>query len=319
MNKPLSLFFVFLSYFLIISGCSKSAIYDKENNLELYYRVPATIQPSSGYPAIVFIHGFGSNKDTMLTLAEAAAGHGYFAIAIDWREPDGITVKWPKPLVDSQNAIGWLVKDTTRFLNWSKSNPYKIDMNRIAVVGHSAGGLYSLWLAHDDRISAVISLAGPTNLESLYRYQSFDEKEDVMDPNPLPSNDNLCINFLTGLLGRYEMIDMNKDGILDYDPDYFRASPINFPSSRAPILLMHGSYDNYVPLSQSRTLMTTIRNLGGICDLIVFYWGHFLNPGMAAPTCPAQEMDVNSGIEYPNSLGYSSLDIMFSFLDATLK
>lgn len=319
MNRPLSLLFMFLSSFLIISGCSKSVIYDKENNLELHYRVPATMQPSGGYPAIVFIHGFGSNKDTMLTLVEAAAVHGYFAMAIDWREPDGITVKWPKPLVDSQNAIGWLVKDTTQSKKWSKSNLYKINMNRIAVVGHSAGGLISLWLARDERISSVISLAGPTNLESLYRYQSFDEKEDVMDPFPLPSYDNICIDFLTGLLGTYLMVDMNQDGIPDYDPEYFRASPINFPTTRVPILLIHGENDNYVPPSQSRTLMTTIRNLGGICDLVVFNWGHFLNPGMDAPFCPALDIDANSGIEYPNSLGYSSQDIMFSFLDATLK
>jgi dipeptidyl aminopeptidase/acylaminoacyl peptidase len=318
MKKPSSIIVMLLSL-VIISGCSNSVIYDKENNLELYYRVPATKRPSGGYPAIVFIHGFGSNKDTMLSMVEAAAGHGYFAIAIDWREPDGITVKWPKPLSDSVNAVSWLTNDTTQSQNWSKSNPYKIDMNRIAVVGHSAGGLYSLWLARDERISAVISLAGPTNLESLYRFQSFNEKEDFMDPFPLPIFDNTCIDFLTGLLGPYERIDMNNDGIPDYDPDYFRASPINFPDTCVPILLIHGKNDNYVPLSQSRTLMTTIRKLGGICDLVVFNWGHFLNPGMDAPFCPALEIDSNSGIEYPNSLGYSILDIMLSFLDATLK
>lgn len=318
MKKLSSIIIMFLSL-VIISGCSNSVTYDKENNLELYYRVPYAKQPSGGYPAIVFIHGFGSNKDTMLSMVEAAAGYGYFAITIDWRQPDGISVKWPKPLVDSQNAIGWLVKDKTQSTNWSKSNLYKIDTNRIAVVGHSAGGLYALWMAHDDRISAVISLAGPTNLESLYRYQSFYEKEDLTDPFPISLYDNICIDFLTALFAPYVRVDMNNDGIPDYDPDYFRASPINFPATRVPILLIHGDNDNYVPLSQSRTLMTTIRNLGGICDMVVFNWGHFLNPGMNAPFCPSAEMDINSGIEYPDSLGYSSLDIMFSFLDATLK
>ena len=110
--------------------------------------------------------------------------------------------------------------------------------------------------------------------------------------------------------------DINNDGVADYDPDYFNASPINHAKADVPLLLIHGNLDNTVPPSQSRNLLTKIRSLGGVCDLIIYNCGHFSDPGLATERYPIEPIDVNSGIAY--SKGATGLDAMFMFFHAML-
>ena len=311
-----SIVFLFIAMLTTMtSGYNNTIVFDKNNDLELMYEVPIMSQPPNGYPAIVFIHGVGSTKDKMMRMARAAADRGYFAISIDWRTPDGASVIWPDQIDDARNAIEWLTKDLTHVSNWSQSNPYRIDPNRIGVVGFSCGGMIALSLGLDDHIKAVVSLAGPTNLESLYRYDAFNEKEDNRDPNPSLLSDAFIV-FIKALLGSYVREDINNDGLADNDPDYFNASPINHTKADVPLLLIHGNLDNIVPPSQSRNLMTKMRSLGGVCDLIIYNCGHFSDPGLATERYPKEPMDINSGISYSN--GATGLDAMFMFFHAML-
>jgi dipeptidyl aminopeptidase/acylaminoacyl peptidase len=315
---------VFLFFVMItaaMSGCASTVTYDKENNLNLYYVAPATLQPSNGFPAIIFIHGYNGSKQEMLSMAIAAAKQGYFAITIDWREPDGVSVKWPELMEDIDNAIVWLMKDTAHTGNWSKPNPYKIDIGRIGAAGFSCGGITSLMLMNFDKppIKALVAFASPTNMESEYRYLAFNEKGDENDPDPLPPSLNvIAINFIEDYVGPYEIEDVNHDGIPDYDPQYYEASPINFINPKVSLLLINGSQDIAVPPSQARIMMNKVRDLGGICDMFIFNMGHSMNPGLATAPCPSKEMDVNSGIEYTNSEGSTGQDIMFEFFKAKL-
>jgi dipeptidyl aminopeptidase/acylaminoacyl peptidase len=315
-----SVVFLFIAILtVILSGCTNTVIFDTGNNLKLNYVVPSVSQPPNGYPAIVFIHGFGGSKDKMMSIVSAAADRGYFAIAIDWRAPDGASVMWPDQIDDAKNAIAWLTKDLSHAGNWSQPNPYRIDPSRIGAMGFSGGGLIALSLGLDENVKAVASFAGPTNLESIYRYLSFNEKEDERDLDPSSSRSEI-IDFTEALLGPYEREDINNDGVADYDPDYFDASPINHTQAGVPLLLIHGSRDNVVPPSQSRNLMTKMRSLGGVCDLIIYKCGHnlysSLYPGLANERNPEEPMDVNSGIAYSEE--DTGLDAMFMFFDAKL-
>jgi dipeptidyl aminopeptidase/acylaminoacyl peptidase len=305
----------------MLSGCANSVTFDKENNLKLYYVAPITPPPSDGYPAIIFIHGYNGSKEQMLKMATAAAKRGYFAITIDWREPDGVTVMWLDLMDDVDNAIFWLMKNTYYAANWSKPNPFNINIEKIGAAGFSCGGMTSLMLMNFDKppIKALAAFASPTNLEAEYRYLKFNEKGDEYDPDPLsPSLNVIAIDFIEKFVGPYQIEDINNDGKPDYDPDYYEASPINYINTKVPLLLINGSQDIAVPQSQARMMVRRVRELGGICDIFIFDIGHSMDPGLATANCPSKESDVNSGIEYTNSEGTTGLDIMFEFFDAKL-
>jgi dipeptidyl aminopeptidase/acylaminoacyl peptidase len=320
MKKSLA-FMLIVLFVGLFSGCANEVVFDKENNLQLYYVAPASTPAPNGYPAIIFIHGYNGTKQEMLQLAIRAAQKGYFAISIDWRQPNKSSVMWPQLMDDVQNAIFWLIKDTSYASNWSIANPYKIDITRIGAAGFSCGGITSLMLMDFDKppIKALAAFAAPTDMESEYRYLAFSEKGDENDPNPLdPKLNVIAIDFIENLVGPYKIKDVNNDGIPDYDPKYYEASPINHINTKVPLLLIDGSLDIAVPPSQGRIMMRKVRELGGICDMFIFNMGHSMYPGLATATCPSKEMDVNSGIEYTNTEGNTGLGIMFEFFKAKL-
>ena len=320
MKKTMSILAALVSI-SILCGCVNIVTFDKENELNLIYVAPSTPQPPNGYPAIVLIHGFGGTKERLIDVAVSAAERGYFAITVDWRDPDGAKLKWPAQLDDVKNAIAWLVKDPSHAANWELPNPYRIDPERIGAVGLSAGGIMALRLMDLDNppVKAVVNFAGPTNMNNEYRYLAFHEKEDPSDPLPFSLSINFeIIEFCEKLLGPYKMKDVNNDGKLDYDPNYFEESPINHINPNVSLLLMQGNVDNLVPLSQARNLYEMMRNQGGICDLIIFRNGHSFDPGLLTISCPINEMDVNSGTEYTISTETTGQDIMFEFLQSKL-
>jgi acetyl esterase/lipase len=320
MKKTISILVALVSI-SILCGCVNIVTFDRENKLNLIYAVPSTPKPPKGYPAIVLIHGFGGTKEKLIDIAISAAEHGYFAITIDWRDPDVAKLMWPAQLDDIKNAIAWLVKDTSHAAKWSMLNLYNIDPERIGAVGLSGGGTLALRMMEldDPHIKAIVSLAGPTNLETEYRYLAFGKKEDPSDPLPFtPFVNTEIIKFCNELLGPYEMEDVNNDGKPDYDPFYFEESPINHINANVSLLFLQGNMDNLVPLSQSRSLMGKMRGMGGICDLIIYKFGHSFDPGFLTSSCPIDEMDVNSGIEYTSSKKTTGQDIMFEFFQAKL-
>jgi dipeptidyl aminopeptidase/acylaminoacyl peptidase len=322
MKTTLSALAVIIFLSLILGGCLNTVTYDNVNNLDLNYVAPLNFsQPTNGYPAIVFIHGYNSVKEEMMNMAIAAASRGYFAITIDWREPDGTNVMWPAQLDDAKKAVAWLIRDTSYASNWSVSNPYRIDPNRIGAAGFSLGGMISLRLTdiNGPNVKAAASFAGVSDFETEYRYLAFNEVRDIYDPYPLPPSMNVIVtNFLKILLGPYQRKDINNDGKPDYDPDYFEASPINHIKANASLLLIHGNQDIAVPPSQARSLMEKVRSQGIDCDLFIFNTGHSMDPGLATAPCPSKEMDVNSGIKYTNSKTDTGMDLMFEFFQAKL-
>jgi dipeptidyl aminopeptidase/acylaminoacyl peptidase len=320
MKKPMSILALLISISFMI-GCVNTATFDKEHKLNLIYVVPNTTQPPNGYPAIIFIHGYNGSNESMWKEVTASAKRGYFAISIDLQEPNGDSVRLPEQINDTKNAIAWLIKDKSHAGNWSMPNPCRIDPDRIGAVGLSAGGILALRLMESDPppVKVIVSLAGPTNLETEYRYLAFHEKEDPSDILPFPPSINApIIQFFNELLGPYETEDVNNDGKPYYDPYYVEESPINHINISVPTLILQGDLDNLVPLSQSKTFMEKMQDQGGICDLIVFKFGHNFDPGLLEISCPVDEMDVNSGTEYTNSKGKTGLDFIFEFFQARL-
>jgi predicted amidohydrolase YtcJ/predicted esterase len=133
--------------------------------------------PSAGdkLPAIISVHGgrwrAGNRTDASSIKVAQWAGFGFFAMSIDYRLVGGSPA--PASYLDTLTAIRWV---------HAHAQEYKIDPERVYLIGQSAGGqLVSLvatlgdgpfkrtggWDTARSDVRAVISVAGPYELNTL--------------------------------------------------------------------------------------------------------------------------------------------------------
>jgi acetyl esterase/lipase len=205
---------------------------------------PAAEAGSRPRPAVILIHGGGwtsFDKSTMRALAQFLARAGFVAVPIDYRLFHDDANRWPAQLDDVQRAVRWLRASSAK---------YNVDPHRIGAYGHSAGGQLALMLGmletrdnsdralakYSSKVEAVVDASGPTDLTT---HQS---DEDDM-------------KFLAAFLGA------------DYasHPDVWReASPVfHAAKSNAPILIIHGTRDEMVPIAQAEELNDALTKAGG--------------------------------------------------------
>lgn len=82
-------------------------------------------------PAVILIHGGGwssGDRTLMYPLADYLAKHGFITIPIEYRlSPEA---KYPAAVDDIKDAVAWILKN---------GREYNIDLNKIAIMGCSAG------------------------------------------------------------------------------------------------------------------------------------------------------------------------------------
>ena len=211
---------------------------DQVANLHL----PAT--DGGPWPCIVLIHGgfWRSRWDRTLTtpLALDLAARGYAAWNIEYRRVGQVGGGWPGTFDDVGSAVDALAQTA------------EVDATRLVAIGHSAGGHLALWLGARKsgrcRIRAAVSLAGVSSLADAHA-------------------DGLGDGAVAELLG---------GGPAD-DPDRYRsADPASLLPLGVPQLLVHGSGDEHVPVSQSRTHFASARAAGDDVELVELpAAGHF--------------------------------------------
>lgn len=233
---------------------------DRKEKLDLY--LPTEPAAGTGSPAVVWIHGGGWLNGTKAearaqAICRTLADAGYVAASIDYRLGPGA---WPGNLFDCKNAVRFLRAHATR---------YRIDPDRIAVAGGSAGGHLALMVA---------LTAGAPDLEPT----------GAQTPYPQFASDVRCvINFygITDLLvhGQTDAAGqptatrklvaktLSCFGAADDEADVLRvASPITYvkPSS-PPILSFHGRADTTVDFSQAVTLDQVAKARGAAHTLLL--------------------------------------------------
>ena len=121
-------------------------------------------------PGVVFVHGGGWAGGTPayhMRQAHDLANRGYVCAAIQYRLAP--SVQWPSPLDDVRSAIRWMR---------SQAGELRVDPDRIAVVGGSAGAHLSAMAALTDdapidgvssAVQAAVLLYAPTDLGALER------------------------------------------------------------------------------------------------------------------------------------------------------
>jgi acetyl esterase/lipase len=232
---------------------------DRTEKLDLYQ--PAAPAEGKLSPALVWIHGGGwmggtkneaRAKNVCGTLAEA----GYVAVSIDYRLGDRA---WPTNLHDCKNAVRYLRANAARL---------RLDPNRIAVAGGSAGGHLALMVAltagREDfeptgkattypgvssAVRCVVNMYGPTNLLTL---QVTDKKG-----NPTGARKPLSALKVFG-------VDSEASPVLRI------ASPVTHLSPTSPpILTLHGRADATVDYLQAEELARVARERGADHELIL--------------------------------------------------
>lgn len=210
-------------------------------------------------PLIVWVHGgawmlndkyadMGYMKNTIKGFIDS----GYALASIDYRH--STTAVFPAQVQDCNQALEYL---------YEHAQQYKLDKNRIALIGFSAGGHLAslLALSHNNAIKAfyanetkprftikcVLDFYGPSDLIAI-------------SGNPDTSINN-ARNPVAVLLGA-----MPVDR-----PDLARrASPVTYiDNADPPFLIVQGEKDESVPNTQSRLLSSSLRLAGVKNELII--------------------------------------------------
>jgi acetyl esterase/lipase len=209
----------------------------------------------------ILIHG-GCFKAAYATLrdlspmGDALKEMGIASWNVEYRrlgEPGG---GWPGTYLDVGRAV-----DHIRAL----ADKYPLDLGRVVVVGHSAGGHLAMWAAARARMpeGSDLHVAAPLPVRGVL---------DLAGPVDLTANiggyEGLCRDtVITDLLG----------GTPATVPDHYKqASAINLLPLGIPQLLLIGSYDEFVPRPIAETYVRTARMAGDPVQLIVIpRVGHF--------------------------------------------
>ncbi|CUA98152.1 alpha/beta hydrolase [Thiomonas bhubaneswarensis] len=189
--------------------------------------IPPPASAARPAPAMVVVHGWGSNADLMLPLAPALHQAGLALLFIDARchgASDG----------DTFASLPRFAEDTVHAVDWLAARP-DIDPRRIALLGHSVGaGAVLLAASWRTQIAAVVSLAAFAHpAEMMQRWMAEQNlPSEVIGP--------LVLRYVQRTIGyRFDAI-----------------APINtLPQLRCPVLLMHGEDDTVVPVTDAHRLM----------------------------------------------------------------
>jgi acetyl esterase/lipase len=207
-------------------------------------------------PAILLLHGGGwtsFDKSTMRKLGEFFARSGFVAVAADYRlfnVKDPVN-RWPAQLDDVQRAVRWVR---------ANAGKYGVNPERMGAFGHSAGAQLASLLGMEEtrdnsdpalakyssRVQAVVDASGPTD---------FTTDRD-------PDGDA----FLTSFLG----------GDFATHPELWReASPVfHVSKGDAAFLILHGTKDQNVPISQAQELLDKLKAAKVKASLVKFDDGH---------------------------------------------
>jgi acetyl esterase/lipase len=222
------------------------------------------------HPVVVVIHGgcylarYGGLESTA-ALSSALATGGIATWNIEYRRVDSPGGGWAGTFQDVSLAV-----DHLRTL----AKNYPLDLKRVVIVGHSAGGHLALWAAGRARIPkgaplhtpnplkvrGVINLAGPGNLRSVFPIQ-----EDVCRDTPI-----------TKLFG----------GSPEEVPERYKVgSPAEMLPLKVEQVLITGAQDRVVTPKYGQEYEKEARQSGDKVKMIVVEnAGHFevIAPGTAA-------------------------------------
>lgn len=215
--------------------------YGADPNQFLDVRLPHGTGP---HPVLVNIHGgyWRAKYDLAHAghLCEALRAAGVATFNVEYRRVGNDGGGWPGTFADIRSAYAYVRQEYSRF---------HLDVKRLAVIGHSAGGQLALCLAaHESSLRAAISLAGVVDLKKAFT---------------LHLSNDAVVDFLGGKPS-------------DVAEHYREADPMELNIVHARQWVLHGSDDDTVPVAFSRDYAAQKKKAGERVELIeVARAGHF--------------------------------------------
>jgi acetyl esterase/lipase len=224
--------------------------YSNPDNQHLQLNMARPKAGDGPFPAVVCIHGGGFRAGTRQGydgLIRQLAQRGYVAVTVTYR----LAPKYPFPaaVYDCKAAVRWLRANAKK---------YRIDPERIAATGGSAGGHLAQFLGvtadvkefegdggnpeQSSRVACVVNYYGPSDFT-----QSYGKSVDAAEVLPL---------FLGGNLEQARR-------------RHIVASPLYWVTpNAAPTLCVHGTKDNYVAHEQAVWIVDRLKAAGVEAELL---------------------------------------------------
>lgn len=199
------------------------------------------------FPAAVLVHGGGwegGDKQTYITyIFEPLSQAGFVWFSIDYRLAPAHP--FPAAVDDTRRAIRFVKEDAAK---------YKVDLNKLALIGESAGGhLVSYVAARLDArssVNAVVSFYGIHDFVAFAAHHGGTQK----NTRQFLGVERLKFDTVAKLIG---------------------ASPIAFVNaSMPPFLFIHGTEDKSVPFQQSVDMCEAMKAKGVACEILPVEAGH---------------------------------------------
>jgi acetyl esterase len=193
------------------------------------------------FPTAIIVHGgswIRGDKTTYIKpLKPLLSTAGYAWFSIDYRLAPAYT--YPSPVEDVEAAIRWVR---------TNADKYKVDVNRIALIGESAGGhLVAMVGARnkpESRVAAVVDFYGPHDLALAAKL------------SPAPGE---------GIHELFNISAWNEQTVKtahDGSPIYY------VQKDMPPFLFIHGTADKLVPFMSSPMMCEAMKKAGATCKVV---------------------------------------------------
>jgi len=193
------------------------------------------------FPTCILVHGGGFTKGDkhsfIKPLFEPLSKAGFVWFTINYRLAP--KHRWPACAEDVDSAIRWVK---------AHAKDYKVDPERIAIIGESAGGHLVSWAGvrgtGESRVAAVVAFYAPNDLELQVRARN------ALGPS------------MTALLDLTELNDAAWKRLREVSPSTYVAKGL------PPFLLIHGDKDPTVLHEQSTKFQEKMKAHANVCDLL---------------------------------------------------
>jgi acetyl esterase/lipase len=239
-------------------------------------RVPPGVGP---HPVVVLFHGGCwrefSAASSIAPMAEALKSDGIATWSVEYRRLH-VGGGWPATYLDAGRAVDHLR---------SLAQPYRLDLSRVVVVGHSAGGHLAMWVAARSRLptGSAVHQTNPLPIRGVVDLSGTPDMAADLPGFPLACGGEDVVRSMLG-------------GTPQTVPErYAQSSAIAMLPLGVPQALIWGARDDQVPLALAERYTQVARQAGDRVRLVVdSAAGHFESASPRSALWPAVRSAIRS-------------------------